>query len=1010
MRNNNIWIFNAGTSFAGNPKWYFLWLEENHPEIEKWWFCYDTVTLKNVKKMGFKACLYTSKKAEEVGKNAGVYVVEQCKEVFQDYLHGIKVLNLWHGVGCKTIETCISEGILQQRIIKKYIQNSNIYRNNTLFLVTSEFMENHFIQQCNLSKNQVIRGDYPKNIVLKRKTSINLEKIKANNESKLAVYAPTYRDYDGASNFFKAIPDMEKLITVLEKTNTVLIFKMHPKVENEKNFLLAKEKYASSPWVYCWDNQDDIYEVMDKFDYAIVDYSSIFYDLMAKGVKKFIRYFYDIDEPNAMRDFAYDCKSHTYGKICSDFESLVSAIEKQDFEENESEYKRIYNLFWSYSNRNSMENIFKSIMDFKVKEEALPTLYSFDIFDTLISRTCLDPKGVFYYVQDKLRQTTMEFPPYVKQFFTKIRKWGEANCREYYNKGQIYRKSDKFEISFDMIYDRIQELYNLTDEQKETLKNWELECEYETSIPVKENIDILKGYVENGDKVILISDMYLPESFIKKLLAKADPVLAELPLFLSSTYGYQKTTKKLFYEAYRGIDYNYGEWIHYGDNPNADKKQPRVIGIKTVSVKPVSFGPYEKRMIDFVNTYDGYQIARLFADFKAKKDGNGRKLHTDEEKYAYCFTSLYFVTYIDWVLKHALNKGIQCLYFISRDGYHLKRIADEFIEKRNLPIKTKYIYGSRKVWRIPSQIEKIDEEFFSEFGNFNGVKDFDSLLSALDISEEAFNSIFPELLYLKTKKLISGGEMKELRKLFSCSGQYKTYLLNKASEERKIVCDYLKQEINFSEKYAFVEYWGRGYTQTCLANLIDFIQGKKTENICYYSRTIYPTQENCTRYNFTGNNWSQIFIETIFANIPYKTISKYENVGDVIKPVLEENNECDLLIFEAMEKYLLKFVDDFIELQLNDEGSLISTLWDFGMSYFHNSPRDYYIKNYFSKLKDSVDLNGELHEYAPPISFRDAYRAVKGIKVPTSNFQMSLSKSNGFIKFFYKLYKRIIKK
>ena len=113
--------------------------------------------------------------------------------------------------------------------------------------------------------------------------------------------------------------------------------------------------------------------------------------------------------------------------------------------------------------------------------------------------------------------------------------------------------------------------------------------------------------------------------------------------------------------------------------------------------------------------------------------------------------------------------------------------------------------------------------------------------------------------------------------------------------------------------YAFVEYWGRGYTQTCLANLIDFIQGKKTENICYYSRTIYPTQENCTRYNFTGNNWSQIFIETIFANIPYKTISKYENVGDVIKPVLEENNECDLLIFEAMEKYLLKFVDDFIQ-------------------------------------------------------------------------------------------------
>ena len=67
MRNNNIWIFNAGTSFSGNPKWYFLWLEENHTEIEKWWFCYDIATLKTVRKLGFNACLYTSK--EVMGKS-----------------------------------------------------------------------------------------------------------------------------------------------------------------------------------------------------------------------------------------------------------------------------------------------------------------------------------------------------------------------------------------------------------------------------------------------------------------------------------------------------------------------------------------------------------------------------------------------------------------------------------------------------------------------------------------------------------------------------------------------------------------------------------------------------------------------------------------------------------------------------------------------------------------------------------------------------------------------------
>ena len=45
--------------------------------------------------------------------------------------------------------------------------------------------------------------------------------------------------------------------------------------------------------------------------------------------------------------------------------------------------------------------------------------------------------------------------------------------------------------------------------------------------------------------------------------------------------------------------------------------------------------------------------------------------------------------------------------------------------------------------------------------------------------------------------------------------KYKNLLLEKAKEERKIVNEYLIQEIDFSEKFAFVEYWGRGYTQDC---------------------------------------------------------------------------------------------------------------------------------------------------------------------------------------------------
>ena len=69
-----------------------------------------------------------------------------------------------------------------------------------------------------------------------------------------------------------------------------------------------------------------------------------------------------------------------------------------------------------------------------------------------------------------------------------------------------------------------------------------------------EPVDIPQAVVvenDKGEKVVLISDMYLPADFIRKMLAKADPVLVSLPLFVSSEYGVQKVSTELFFEVYK---------------------------------------------------------------------------------------------------------------------------------------------------------------------------------------------------------------------------------------------------------------------------------------------------------------------------------------------------------------------------------------------------------------------------------------------------------------------------
>ena len=48
QRDKNLWIFNAGNSFAGNPKWMFEYIIRHHKEIKPVWMCYNADTMNYV--------------------------------------------------------------------------------------------------------------------------------------------------------------------------------------------------------------------------------------------------------------------------------------------------------------------------------------------------------------------------------------------------------------------------------------------------------------------------------------------------------------------------------------------------------------------------------------------------------------------------------------------------------------------------------------------------------------------------------------------------------------------------------------------------------------------------------------------------------------------------------------------------------------------------------------------------------------------------------------------------
>jgi len=228
---------------------------------------------------------------------ASVYVVDQFKEYIPKELCHAKILNLWHGVGCKYIEKNVknrNSQMMKRKIVKKYISYNNVYKNNTLFLVTSKFMENHFMEDCDLKEENIVRGGYPCNMYqtyFDKIKTYNHDKVfegKLNDKTKIVVYAPTYNDKNFESFFSSAIPNLDKLVKKLEENNILFIFKMHPLATSDKAYLNAIKNYRNNKNLLFWDNSYDIYEIFYKVDMAIVDYSSIFYDMLSSGIKKFV--------------------------------------------------------------------------------------------------------------------------------------------------------------------------------------------------------------------------------------------------------------------------------------------------------------------------------------------------------------------------------------------------------------------------------------------------------------------------------------------------------------------------------------------------------------------------------------------------------------------------------------------------------------------------------------------------------------------------------------------------
>lgn len=523
-----------------------------------------------------------------------------------------------------------------------------------------------------------------------------------------------------------------------------------------------------------------------------------------------------------------------------------------------------------------------------VKENSqIKKIYSFDVFDTLITRSVASPTGVFLVMQEKLKKTN--FPETLKNNFYEIRK--EAQLFATANQHILNKKND---CCFNDIYEVIKNNFALTDEETVLLKNLEIETETDNILPIDKNISKVKTLVESGEKVILISDMYHSSDVIRNFLLKCDSVFENIEIFTSGETGKLKTdgTSYMFVkEKYPNM-----EQIHFGDNKITDVLVPKLNGIKTERFYPESLKPYEKFLLNKSET--------PYSELSVGISKYVRSLNNSKTFDLGCsFAGPMLYGYVDFVLEQALKRGLKHLYFVARDGYVLKEIADIIINQRNIDIKTHYFYSSRIANRIPDEtnIDKFITDIFSEL-NY--------LLSAEFIAKRLYVSVDDIKKFVNIddeKKHLSANEAKILSDKLINNNEFKTFVIEKNQLRKELFLKYLEQEIDLSKNdFGFVDLNGTGRTQD---NIINFINPEKPVTSFFLVNLSDMNQNDKSIkvfYSYSGDYLTE-YLE-LFCRTEHGQTIGYEEKNGKILPILETEN------YEGLTKWGYKEYTDGLKL------------------------------------------------------------------------------------------------
>jgi len=371
-RKKSVWIFSSGHHFRDNPKYLFLYVINNQPEITAVWISRNRELVNELKAKGYLAEYYMSLRGIRYILRAKLCITEAgIATVNLWFSGGMKNINLWHGIPLKKVGIGNKHYFFPKertvRNIKKWLWVRAVWlfeRNPDFLLVTSEYYRDVMRQAFAARDENIFITGQPRNDVLFSSITgavsddieEQLQLVNSDTSDKHILCMPTFRD--SALSWIEGSGlDFDKLNIKLQQINTTLWLKLHPlDVSNSiKPLAFSNIKILSG--------NIDMYPLLKSFDALVTDYSSIYFDYLLLN-RPTIFFAYDLENYLSVdRDMYFEYDDMTPGPIVktqSELEQEIISIAKSK-DEYASERQKIRNRVYDYRGGEASEHIFREL-------------------------------------------------------------------------------------------------------------------------------------------------------------------------------------------------------------------------------------------------------------------------------------------------------------------------------------------------------------------------------------------------------------------------------------------------------------------------------------------------------------------------------------------------------------------------------------------------------------------------------------------------------------------------